>query len=46
MLKGKEEILLMQLINPAFSNKIRIYADSYATETRSFGVKGITLTGE
>lgn len=44
-LKGKEEILLMQLINPAFSNKIRVYADPYAAESQSFGVKGITLAG-
>jgi hypothetical protein len=45
VLKGKEEILLLQLINPAFCDKIRVYSDPYAAQSQSFGVGGINLAG-
>ena len=45
VIKGKTEPLLMQLINPAFSDKIRVYADQFAAESNSYGVGGMTLAG-
>jgi hypothetical protein len=45
VVKGKTEPLLMQLINPAFSDKIRVYADQFASESASYGVGGMTLAG-
>jgi hypothetical protein len=45
MVKKKEEVLLMQLVNPAFSNKIRVYADPYAAESNSYGIGGVKLAG-
>ncbi len=45
MVKKNEEVLLMQLVNPAFSDKIRVYADPYAAESNKYGVGGITLAG-
>ena len=45
VVKGKTEPLLMQLLNPAFSNKIRVYADQFAAESASYGVGGMTLAG-
>lgn len=45
VVKGKTETLLMQLINPAFSDKIRVYADPYAAESQSYGFKGINVAG-
>jgi len=44
-LKGKEEVLLMQLVNPGFNDKIRVYADPRAAETQSFGIGGVKLAG-
>lgn len=45
VIKGKTEPLLMQLVNPAFSDKIRVYADQFASESTSYGVGGMTLAG-
>jgi hypothetical protein len=35
----------MQLVNPDFSSKIRVYHDPYASETMGFQVGGVQLTG-
>lgn len=43
--KNKEGVVLLQLLNPAFSNKIKVYHDPFAKETASMGVGGITLAG-
>ena len=43
--KGKKRTLLLQLLNPSFSNKIKIYTDPYAGETASLGVGGIKVAG-
>lgn len=45
VLKGKEEVLLMQLVNPGFNDKIRVYADPRAGESQSFGVGPVKLAG-
>lgn len=36
---------MMQLLNPAFSSAIKIYADPSANETRSISIKGVPLPG-
>lgn len=43
--KGKKRTLLLQLLNPSFSSKIKIYSDPYASETTSFGIGGIKVAG-
>lgn len=43
--KDKVETLLLQLINPAFSNKVRVYFDPMAQETASVGVGGFKVAG-
>lgn len=45
ILKGKTEILMLKLINPAFCSKIRVYKDPVSSETTSYGVGGISLAG-
>lgn len=45
MIKKKRETLLVQLLNPHFSSKIKVYHDPFAKETMSVGVAGITLAG-
>ncbi|MBK8556213.1 MAG: hypothetical protein IPL65_10810 [Lewinellaceae bacterium] len=45
LIKKKETKLLVQLLNPSFSSKIKVYHDPYAKETTSFGVAGVTLAG-
>jgi hypothetical protein len=45
MIKDKKLVLMVQLINPGFSSKIRVYEDPYAAETTSYGIGGITLAG-
>ena len=35
----------MQLLNPTFCQKIRIYHDPFAAETMGIGVAGIQVTG-
>lgn len=44
-IKKKNRVLLMQLINPAFSGKISVYTDPFARETAGLGVGGIQVTG-
>lgn len=43
--KGKERQLLLQLLNPAFANGIRVYHDPFAGETMSAGIGGIKVAG-
>lgn len=43
--KGKKRTLLLQLLNPSFSSKIKIYTDPYAGETASLGVGSIKVAG-
>ena len=44
-IKKKTETLMLQLLNPHFSNKIRVYHDPLAKETASIGVGGIDVAG-
>lgn len=44
-IKKKESTLLMQLLNPTFCEKVRVYNDPYAKETTSLGVAGVTVVG-
>ncbi|TAH20568.1 MAG: hypothetical protein EAZ08_05740 [Cytophagales bacterium] len=37
--------MLLQMLNPDFSSKIRIYHDPFAKETMGWGVGGVTLVG-
>jgi hypothetical protein len=45
MIKKSKKILLMQLLNPAYSSKIRVYFDPFASETSSVGIGGFTVAG-
>ena len=45
MIKKKRLELLMQLLNPHFSEKIKVYVDFQAGETASLGVGGIKVVG-
>jgi hypothetical protein len=44
-IKKDTEVLLLQLLNPQFSNKIKVYHDPYAKETASIGVGDMNLAG-
>lgn len=44
-IKNKTRNLLMQLMNPHFSSKVRVYHDPFANETMSIGVAGIDVAG-
>ncbi|AFK02325.1 hypothetical protein Emtol_1176 [Emticicia oligotrophica DSM 17448] len=43
--KKDTEELLMQMVNPAFSSKIKVFHDPLAQESMSFGYAGITMAG-
>lgn len=43
--KKKERTLLMQLLNPHFASKVKVYHDPFAKETASVGVGGFTVAG-
>jgi hypothetical protein len=45
MVKKKKLTLLLQLLNPGFANRIKVFFDPYASETTSFGFGGIKLAG-
>lgn len=45
LVKKKKRTLLMQLLNPHFSSKVKIYHDPFAKETTSLGVGGLTMVG-
>ncbi|MCY7356918.1 MAG: hypothetical protein LH609_05510 [Rudanella sp.] len=40
----KREVLV-QLVNPGFESRIRVYDDPFATETMGVGFVGVQLTG-
>ena len=41
----KTNTLLMQVLNPGFCSKVKVYFDPYATETASVGIGGVKLAG-
>ena len=43
--KKEKLTLMMQLLNPSFSSKIKVYHDPYANETASVGIGGFTMAG-
>lgn len=43
--KKKTEVLILQLLNPHFSNKIKVYDDPFSKETASVGVGGFKVAG-
>jgi hypothetical protein len=44
-IKKKTMKLLMQLVNPGFASKIKVFHDPYAAESASIGVGGLTVAG-
>lgn len=44
-IKKKESVLLMQLLNPTFAEKVRVYHDPFAKESMSLGVAGVDVLG-
>ena len=44
-IKKKTRTLMMQLVNPSFSNKIKVYDDPMAKETMGLGVAGVNVVG-
>jgi len=45
MLKKKRFTMLMQLVNPSFSSKIKVYDDPRAKETTSIGIGALKVAG-
>ena len=45
MIKKNKMTLLLQLVNPGFGSKIKVFFDPYASESASFGVGGFTVAG-
>jgi hypothetical protein len=43
--KKKTETLMLQLLNPHFSSKIKIYHDPKSGETASIGIAGVKVAG-
>lgn len=43
--KKKKKDLMLQVINPSFSSKIKVYHDPFAGETMSVGIGNFTLAG-
>ncbi len=44
-IKKKTAPMLMQLLNPTFSKKVKVYHDPFAKETASIGVAGVKAVG-
>ncbi|MCU0340918.1 MAG: hypothetical protein MUE30_13620 [Spirosomaceae bacterium] len=44
-LKKDQEMLLMQLLNPGYNTKIKVFQDPFAAETMRIGVGGFTMAG-
>jgi hypothetical protein len=44
-LKGEKSTLLLQMLNPGFGSRIKVFYDPYAQETGGFGMGDIKLTG-
>ncbi|MCP1385027.1 hypothetical protein [Runella salmonicolor] len=45
VLKKDQEMLLMQLLNPGFNSKIKVFHDPFAAETMRVGFGGMTMAG-
>lgn len=45
MVKKKKKTALMQLLNPAYANNVRVYNDPWANEQQGLGIKGIQVAG-
>lgn len=43
--KKKDKFALLQLLNPGFDERIKVYHDPAAKETKGIGVAGVKLTG-
>ena len=43
--KNKTQVLLLQLLNPAFCSKVKIFHDRNAKETAGIGIGGLDVTG-
>ena len=43
--KKKEGVVLLQLLNPAFSSQVKVYQDPFAAETNSLSLGGIEVAG-
>lgn len=43
--KNKVQFCMLQVMNPTFSKKIKVFNDPFAKETKSIGVAGMTLAG-
>lgn len=44
-IKKKERVLLLQLLNPAYSKDVKVYFDPFAKKSASVGVGGLKLAG-
>lgn len=44
-IKGNSQTLLMQLLNPGFSSRLRVYFDPLANETSRANIGGLTVAG-
>jgi len=44
-IKRKTRTLIMQVVNPSFCGKIRVFDDPFARQTTGLGVAGIQVTG-
>lgn len=44
-IKKREEVLLMQLLNPDFSKVVKVYHDPKAKETTAIGIGGLDVAG-
>lgn len=45
VIKKEPEMLLMQLLNPGFNTKIKVFHDPFAAETMRVGIGGFTMAG-
>lgn len=45
VIKGKVQVMMLQLVNPTFADKVRFYHDPYAAETTQVSVGGIGVAG-
>ncbi len=45
MVPRKQEYRMVQLLNPGFDSKIKVFKDPFAKETTSFGVAGMKVAG-
>jgi transcriptional antiterminator Rof (Rho-off) len=45
VIKKDQEMLLMQLLNPGFNSKIKVFHDPFAAETMRVGFGGLTMAG-